>query len=55
MMYIITSFGLVYLVEYCGYIGLLIIMVPVIIAYTFGITHFHKLEKGDYNYLETKI
>jgi MFS family permease len=47
MMYIITSFGLVYLVEYCGYIGLLIIMVPVIIAYTFGITHFHKLEKGE--------
>ena len=45
VMYIITSFGLVYLVEYFGYFGLLVVMIPVIIGYTFGIYYFEKLEQ----------
>ncbi|WP_375319302.1 MFS transporter [Candidatus Tisiphia endosymbiont of Oplodontha viridula] len=45
VIYIITSFGLIYLTEYLGNYGLLIITIPVMIGYTFGIFHFEKLEK----------
>lgn len=44
LMFIITSFGLAYLTEYFGYIGILMIMVPVTIAYYFGLRHFERLE-----------
>lgn len=44
-MYIITSFGLIYLIEYFGYLGFLIIMIPTILGYWFGICHFDKLEQ----------
>jgi hypothetical protein len=54
IMYIITSFGLVYLVEFFGYIGLLIIMIPVVISYIFGVIHFGRLEKAAGNYLDKK-
>jgi hypothetical protein len=54
IMYIITSFGLVYLVEFFGYIGLLIIMIPVVISYTFGVMHFCRLEKAAGNHLDKK-
>jgi MHS family proline/betaine transporter-like MFS transporter len=54
IMYIITSFGLVYLVEFFGYIGLLIIMIPVVISYSFGVMHFGRLEKAAGNYFDKK-
>ncbi len=44
LMYAITSFGLVYLIDYFGSIGLLIIIIPVSLGYAFGINHFSKLE-----------
>lgn len=53
IMYIITSFGIVYLVEYFNYWGVLIIIIPVLILYTFGLYHFEKLEKEVGNYLKT--
>ena len=43
--YILTSFSLVYLTEYFGFIGLLFIFIPVCIGYLFGILHLEKLEK----------
>lgn len=43
--YIITSFGLIYLTEYFSHWGILMMMIPVIIGYTFGLYHFEKLEK----------
>jgi MFS family permease len=46
VIYAITSFGLVYLVNYFGYWGLLVVMVPVLIGYGYGIQHFTKLEKA---------
>lgn len=51
LMYGITSFGLVYLTRYFNHYGLLIIMIPVIIAYSFSLFHFENLEKktGNYN------
>jgi len=50
LVYVITSFGLTYLVEYFGYWGLLLIMVPVLIGYGYGINYFKKLdlESGRY-------
>jgi hypothetical protein len=53
-MYIITSFGLIYLTKYLGNYGLLIIIIPVMIGYSFGILHFEKLEKAAGNYPKKK-
>ena len=44
-MYIIVSFGLVFLMDICGNYGLLIILLPVMLAFHFGLKHFTKLEK----------
>ncbi len=44
-MYIITSFGIVYLHESFGYFGLWVIVIPMIIGYSYGLAHFYKLEK----------
>ncbi|MGL4825149.1 MAG: MFS transporter [Alphaproteobacteria bacterium] len=45
MMYIVTSFGLVYLTSWFGDFGLWVIMVPVMAAFTWAINHFEKLDK----------
>lgn len=50
IMSIITSFGLIYLFEYFGYLGLLVIMVPIIIGYALSIFHFDRLEREAGNY-----
>ncbi|XVN41541.1 MAG: MFS transporter [Rickettsia endosymbiont of Argas persicus] len=52
-MYIITSFGIVYTTKYYNNYGLLIVMIPIIIGYWFGLTHFFKLEKEDKNHLQS--
>ena len=44
LVYVITSFGLTYLIAYLGYWGLLVIMVPVLAGYSYGINHFKKLD-----------
>jgi MFS family permease len=43
--YIITSFGFVYLVDYFGNYGVLIIMIPIILWFANGINYFENLEK----------
>lgn len=43
--YVITSFTLVYVVEFFGQWGLLLIMMPTTIGYALGVRHFEKLEK----------
>ena len=45
VMYLVTSFGLVYLTEYFGHVGFLILALPVTIGYALGVLHFEKLEK----------
>lgn len=45
LIHIIASFGLVYLIEYFGNYGLLVIMIPITLGFTFAIYHFEKLEK----------
>ena len=49
-MYIIVSFGLVYLTENFNYWGLLMVFVPLLVGFNFGINHFEQLEKKDENY-----
>jgi len=48
--YLITSFGLTYLINYFGYWGLLILMLPVLIGYGYGLNHFINLEKAANRY-----
>lgn len=50
MMYVVTSFGLVYLTKYFGYIGILVIVTPVLLGYLWGLNHFEKLEIKAGNY-----
>lgn len=50
-MYVITSFGIVILVRYFGNLnGVMIIVVPMLIAYYWSLKYFEKLEKVDLNY-----
>ncbi|WP_341789724.1 MFS transporter [Rickettsia endosymbiont of Polydrusus tereticollis] len=49
-MYVITSFGIIYLIEYFSHWGLLIILLPVTIGFWFGLYHFEKLEKAAGSY-----
>jgi predicted MFS family arabinose efflux permease len=46
-MFIITSFGLVYTVEFYGFGGILIIMLPLCAGYFWGINHFQNLDKEE--------
>ncbi len=50
LVYLITSFGLIYLIDYFGHWGILVIVIPVSIGYGFGILHFERLEKVAENY-----
>jgi MHS family proline/betaine transporter-like MFS transporter len=44
LVYIVSSFGLTYLIEYFGYWGLLVVMLPALIGYGYGLNHFKQLE-----------
>ncbi|XVN43222.1 MAG: hypothetical protein RCG15_02775 [Candidatus Rickettsia vulgarisii] len=50
LMYIVTSFAIEFLMNHFGNYGLLIIMIPVNIAFVFGLFYFEKLEKESKNY-----
>ena len=45
LMYLITSFGIVYLIKYFGNLGLLFLFVPVMTGYGYGLFHFINLVK----------
>jgi MFS family permease len=46
LMYVITSFSLIFIIEIFGYYGLWLIMMPVIVAHLWGVNHFQKLENS---------
>ena len=50
LMYIITSFGIIYLTKYFGHYGLLIVIIPLNLGCVLGINHFENLEKQAGNY-----
>lgn len=45
--YIVYSFGLIYLTESFGHYGILFITIPISIGYIFGLNHFYKQAEGD--------
>lgn len=45
LVYVATSFGLVYLTPHFGHSGLLIIMIPILLGCAFGLYYFIQLEK----------
>jgi hypothetical protein len=45
IMYIITSFGLIYIVNIFGNYGLWIIFAPLFVGFCYGVYYFDKLEK----------
>ena len=53
--YTFTSFGLVYLTEWIGHYGLLIVMVPTYLSFYWGIKHFEKLEQQNSNTNNQKL
>ena len=50
VMYVISSFGIVILTKYFDNQGLLIIMLPIILGYIWGVHHFINLERAAGNY-----
>lgn len=50
LMYLITSFGTVYVTFYFGSYGLFIIIIPILFGYFYGLNTFIKLEKEAGNY-----
>jgi len=54
LMYVVTSFGCVYLTKAFGHWGLLIVFIPVLIGFKFGIFHFENLEKQAGHYPNNK-
>lgn len=50
IMYIISSFGLIYLTLHFSNQGLLFILIPISIGFAFGLSHFIKLEKENDNF-----
>jgi MFS transporter, MHS family, proline/betaine transporter len=49
-MAVIPSFGLVLLVKYFDYWGLLILLVPVVVGYGWGLLYYEKLARAAGNY-----
>jgi MFS family permease len=45
LMFIVTSFGLIYLQRYFGYYGIWLISLPVTGGYLYGLKYFEKLER----------
>ncbi|WP_367364442.1 MFS transporter [Candidatus Tisiphia endosymbiont of Nedyus quadrimaculatus] len=50
LMFLVTSFLIVYLTEYWHHWGIMMILFPVCIGFAFGLFHFEKLEKEIGNY-----
>ncbi|KJV91673.1 MFS transporter [Rickettsia bellii] len=50
LMFAISSFGTIYLIDYFNHWGLLFFIVPILAGYTFGVRHFKKLEMESESY-----
>jgi len=55
IIYLITSFGLIYFANYYGNFGILVIIIPVILGFAFGLNHFENLEKEVGNYPQKNL
>ncbi|BBJ31800.1 MFS transporter [Rickettsia asiatica] len=50
LIHMVTSFGMIYLVNYFGHWGVLFIAIPISIGYGYGLLHFEQLERKSQNY-----
>jgi MFS family permease len=48
VVYVITSFGLIFITELFGYYGILAVKLPIIFGFMWGVNYFGKLEKIHY-------
>jgi MHS family proline/betaine transporter-like MFS transporter len=55
LMYIISSFGVIYLIKYFGNLGLLFLLVPVVIGYGVGLFYFVRTEEEKEKGLTNKV
>ncbi len=55
IMYVITSFGFVYVMEYFGNNGLYLVFGPICLGYLYGVNYFEKLEKAAGTYPMTNV
>ena len=46
IVHLTTSFGIIYLTESLGPYGILVVMMPILIGFTFGLNHFENLERA---------
>jgi len=53
LIYSITSLGFVYLTYYFGNYGILVLMIPIIAGFAYGLNHFENLEIQAGNYYRT--
>lgn len=53
--YVGTAFGLTYLIAYLGYWGLLVLMIPGLIAYGYGLNYFTELERKENRYPDMRM
>lgn len=53
-MYVLVSFGVAYFVEWFNHFSIIIIMLPIIIGYTFSLLHFERLEVEADNHPQRK-
>ena len=51
IMYLITSVGLVYLINYFNKFGVLLLSIPITIGFLWGVVHFEQLEATEINML----
>jgi hypothetical protein len=47
IVYVVTSLGLVYLVDYFGSFGVWIIALPISLGFLWGVEHFTRLEQRE--------
>lgn len=45
IIYVVTSFGLIYLTNYLGVFGIWLITIPAVVSYYYGVSHFEDLER----------
>jgi MFS family permease len=53
--YTVTAFGLTYLIQYFGYWGLLVLMVPALVGYGYGLHYFIEQERKAERYPVLKM
>ncbi|WP_412708333.1 proline/betaine transporter [Candidatus Rickettsia kedanie] len=50
LMFVVSSFGTIYLIDYFNHWGLLFFIIPILIGYTLGVNHFIKLDEEAESY-----